>query len=70
MDGKGRGLDNVFIERQWRSVKCEDIYLHGYDTVAELHAGLAAYFGFYNTERPHQALDNRTPHDVHMEATG
>ncbi len=61
MDGKGRCLDNVFVERLWRTVKYEDIYLWGYETVPELTHGLGRYFPFYNGERPHQALDNRTP---------
>ncbi len=65
MDGRGRALDNVFVERLWRSVKYEDIYLRDYGTVPELEAGLAAYFRFYNHERPHSSLDGRTPADVH-----
>lgn len=65
MDGRGRALDNVFVERLWRSVKYEDVYLKGYATVAELVLGLTAYFAFYNTERVHQALDYQTPEQVH-----
>lgn len=61
MDGRGRALDNVFIERLWRSVKYEDIYLRDYADGLELHAGLRRYFRFYNHERPHSSLDNRTP---------
>jgi putative transposase len=61
MDGRGRALDNVFVERLWRSVKYEDIYIQGYDTVPGLHRGLSRYFAFYNEERPHQSLDYRTP---------
>jgi putative transposase len=61
MDGRGRALDNVFVERLWRSVKYEDIYIQGYDTVPGLYRGLARYFAFYNDERPHQSLDYRTP---------
>jgi putative transposase len=61
MDGRGRCLDNVFVERLWRSVKYENVYLHGYEKVAELERGLAAYFRFYNTERLHQSLDYETP---------
>jgi putative transposase len=61
MDGRGRCLDNVFVERLWRSVKYEDIYLRCYDAVPELDDGLRRYFGFYNDERPHQALAYRTP---------
>lgn len=66
MDGRGRALDNIFIERLWRSVKYEDIYLKEYATVPELDAGLAAYFRFYNQERPHQKLAYRTPAEVHF----
>ena len=65
MDGRGRALDNVFVERLWRSVKYEDIYIQGYDTVPGLHRGLARYFGFYNDERPHQSLGYRTPAAVY-----
>jgi putative transposase len=66
MDGRGRALDNIFIERLWRSVKYEDIYLKDYALVPELAAGLAHYFSFYNDERPHQSLDYRTPAEVHF----
>ena len=65
MDGRGRALDNVFVERLWRSVKYEDIYIQGYDTVPGLHRGLSRYFAFYNDERPHQSLDYRTPAAVY-----
>jgi len=65
MDGRGRALDNVFIERLWRSVKYEDVYLRGYETVPELAAGLTRYFDFYCHARPHQALEMRTPWDVY-----
>jgi putative transposase len=65
MDGRGRALDNVFVERLWRSVKYEDIYIQGYDTVPGLHRGLARYFAFYNDERLHQSLDYRTPAAVY-----
>ena len=61
MDGKGRWIDNVFIERLWRSVKYEEIYLHAYETPHELNAGLRRYFSFYNGRRPHQALNQRPP---------
>jgi putative transposase len=61
MDGRGRALDNVFIERLWRSVKYEDIYLRDYADGHDLYAGLARYFNFYNYERPHSALENNTP---------
>ena len=65
MDGKGRALDNVYIERLWRSVKYEDIYLKGYETGADCYQGLTEYFTFYSHERPHQSLDYRTPWEVH-----
>ena len=65
MDGKGRALDNVFVERLWRSVKYEDIYLKSYESGADCHRGLASYFKFYSHERPHQSLDFRTPWEVH-----
>ena len=67
MDGKGRWVDNVFVERLWRSVKYEDIYLRAYETPAELRAGLARYFTFYNTRRRHSALDRRTPDAVYCD---
>lgn len=66
MDGRGRALDNIFIERLWRSVKYEDIYIRGYETVPELDEGLNCYFPFYNQERPHQGLADRTPAEVHF----
>jgi putative transposase len=66
MDGKGRWVDNVFIERLWRSVKYEDVYLRAYETPADLRAGLARYFEFYNTKRRHTALDRRTPDAVYF----
>jgi putative transposase len=65
MDGRGRALDNVFIERLWWSVKYENIYPRGYETVPELRTGLRSYFNFYCRRRPHQALDNRTPWEVY-----
>jgi putative transposase len=67
MDGRGRALDNVFIERLWRSVKYEDLYLREYADGHALHAGLARYFRFYNHERPHSALDNLTPATRHKQ---
>ena len=66
MDGKGRWVDNVFVERLWRSVKYEDVYLHAYETPAQLHRGLAHYFELYNTRRRHSALDRRTPDAVYF----
>ncbi len=61
MDGKGRCIDNVFVERLWRSVKYEEVYLHAYETVAEARTGIGRYIEFYNLERPHQALGYQTP---------
>ena len=61
MDGKGRWLDNVFVERLWRSVKYEQVYLHAYESVSEAKQKLASYFVFYNTQRPHSSLDGHTP---------
>lgn len=65
MDGKGRWLDNAFIERLWRSVKYEDVYLKAYGSIAEARQGLRKYFEFYNCSRRHQSLDRRTPDDVY-----
>ena len=70
MDGRGRAFDNIFVERLWRSVKHEDVYLKGYAAMGELVVGLAAYFTFYNGERPHQALDYQTPDVVYRTASG
>jgi putative transposase len=67
MDGRGRCLDNVFVERLWRSVKYEDVYLHRYEAVPQLAGGLGRYFGYYNEERLHQSLDYRTPGVVYRE---
>jgi len=67
MDGKGRWVDNVFVERMWRTVKYEDVYLRAYETPAELRTGLARYFDFYNARRRHSALDRRTPDAVYFD---
>ena len=64
MDGRGRCLDNVFVERLWRSVKYEDVYVKGYEQMTEARQGLTEYFHFYNGQRLHQALDYRTPQSV------
>jgi putative transposase len=64
MDGKGRALDNIFTERLWRTVKYEEVYLHGYQTPKQAHTGLTTYFDFYNYRRPHQSLDYLTPAEV------
>lgn len=61
MDGRGRALDNIFVERLWRTVKYEDVYLKGYQTIPEAQAGLREYFDFYNMERGHQSLGYKTP---------
>ena len=66
MDGKGRALDNVFIERLWRSVKYEDIYPRGYASLRDVREGLKTYFKFYNEHRPHQGLEYRTPAEVYF----
>lgn len=66
MDGRGRVFDNIFIERLWRSVKYEEVYLHSYESVRDARSGLARYFQLYNTERLHEALGYRTPHEVYF----
>lgn len=70
MDGRGRALDNIFVERLWRNVKHEDVYLRGYANMAELMVGLAQYFVFYNAERPHQSLGYKTPASVYRSGIG
>jgi putative transposase len=66
MDGRGRAFDNIFVERLWRTVKYEDIYIKDYATVPDLFNGLSAYFQLYNYERPHQSLDYQTPAEVYL----
>ena len=66
MDGKGSWRDNVFVERLWRSVKYEEVYLHAYNSVSDARAGLNSYFRFYNTRRPHSSLDGQTPDQVYF----
>jgi putative transposase len=68
MDGKGSWRDNVFVERLWRSVKYEDIYLRAYDSVSAVRTGLNRYFNFYNSRRPHSSLDGQTPDQVYFNA--
>jgi putative transposase len=70
MDGRGRAYDNIFVERLWRSVKYENVYLNGYATMGELLLGLSKYFVEYNGDRPHQALGNKTPDEVYESASG
>ena len=65
MDGRGRALDNIFVERLWRSVKYEDVYIRDYETAPQAIAGLGRYFKFYNGERLHQSLDYKTPEAVY-----
>jgi putative transposase len=67
MDGKGSWRDNVFVERLWRSVKYEEVYLHAYDSVAQARASLRRYLDFYNRARPHSSLDRRTPDEAYFE---
>jgi len=69
MDGKGRWLDNVFVERLWRSVKYEHVYLHAYESVTEAREHLAGYFEFYNGQRPHSSLGARTPDAAYFDST-
>lgn len=70
MDGRGRALDNIFVERLWRAIKYEDIYLKGYANMYNLTLGLTEYFAFYNQDRPHQSLDYLTPDRVYKRAEG
>jgi putative transposase len=70
MDGRGRALDNVFIERLWRTVKYENVYVRNYENVIELTKGLRRYFRFYNYERPHSRLDNHPPAEVYFAKRG
>ena len=67
MDGKGRFLDNIFVERLWRTVKYEEVYLNDYENVWEAESRIGSYFAFYNRERPHQSLGYRTPEQVYRE---
>lgn len=67
MDGRGRCFDNIFVERLWRSVKYEDIFLHDYETIGEVRTGLGRYFPMYNDERLHESLDYRTPGQVYFQ---
>jgi putative transposase len=66
MDGKGAWRDNVFIERLWRTIKYEEVYLHGYVNVPEARASIGRYIGFYNGRRPHSSLDGKTPDQAYF----
>lgn len=66
MDSKGRAFDNIFTERLWRTVKYEEVYIKGYGSPREARVGIGSYFEFYNNKRVHQALDYRTPAEVHF----
>ncbi len=66
MDGRGAWRDNVFVERLWRSVKYEEVYLRAYDSVAEARASIGRYMAFYNGRRPHSSLDARTPDQAYL----
>lgn len=68
MDGKGRCLDNILVERLWRSLKYEEVYLHAYDSPGEARSGISRYLRYFNQERPHQSLSYRTPMQVYMES--
>ena len=66
MDGKGRALDNIFVERLWRSLKYEEVYCHAYENMTEAYQGITRYFEFYNNRRPHQSLAYQTPKEIHF----
>ncbi|RYH06485.1 integrase core domain-containing protein, partial [Tropicimonas sp. IMCC6043] len=66
MDGKGAWRDNVFVERLWRTIKYEEVYLHAYDSVSEARTGISRYLAFYNTRRPHSSLDGKTPDQAYL----
>jgi putative transposase len=68
MDGKGAWRDNVFVERLWRTIKYEEVYLHAYASVPEARAALARYLTFYNSRRPHSSLDRQTPDQAYFNA--
>jgi putative transposase len=66
MDGRGRFIDNIFIERLWRSVKYEEVYLHDYETVSDARNEISRYFLLYNMERPHESLGYKTPYERYV----
>lgn len=68
MDGRGAWRDNVFVERLWRSIKYEEVYLRAYDTVADARTSMGKYLAFYNGRRPHSSLDRMTPNEVYFNA--
>ena len=68
MDGRGRWMDNVFVERRWRTVKYEEVYLRAYDSVSQARASISRYLAFYNGGRPHSSLDQRTPDEAYFGA--
>ena len=68
MDGRGAWRDNVFVERLWRSIKYEEVYIHAYNTVSQARAGIGRYLTFYNTRRPHSSLDRQTPDQAYFNA--
>jgi putative transposase len=70
MDGKGASRDNGLVERLWRSVKCEEVYLHAYDSASAARAGIGRYLDLYNRRRPHSSLDDQTPDQAHFGHTG
>ena len=70
MDGRGRWMDNVFIERLWRSLKYECVYLHAFETGSALRTGLTNWIGYYNARRPHSGLSGRTPDEVYATGDG
>jgi putative transposase len=65
MDGRGRWMDNVFVERLWRSIKYEEVYLHAYESIKEARTSIGRWFNFYNYQRPHQSLDYKTPYEIY-----
>lgn len=67
MDSKGRAFDNILVERLWRTVKYEEVYLHSYESTKEAYNGLARYFRFYNTNRLHESLGYKTPYEVYFD---
>ena len=69
MDGKGRATDDIYIERFWRSIKYENIYLNAYETGMDLYEGVSSHIKFYNTQRPHQGIDYQIPEHIYQKAS-